>query len=100
MKHEKLFSMKEMCWLESGGNNTKVVGSVHVWATDLRAGLDDICGSLPTHNILWFLPQQLSFKDMLLEYLQNHRTTNCIQGMSLEKYIKQKCCFPSSQSSH
>lgn len=90
----------ERCCLEPGANNTKVVGSVNVGATDFRVGLYDPCGSLPTQNILQLLPQQLLFKDMLLEYLQNHRTTNCIQSMSLEKYIKRKCWFLSWQSSH
>lgn len=38
--------------LEQGANNAKVIRSVPVWVTHLRAALDDPFGSLPTQTIL------------------------------------------------
>lgn len=40
--------------LKQGPDNTKVVGSIPVWAIHFRGGLDDFSGSLPTQTILWF----------------------------------------------
>lgn len=34
-----------------GVNNAKVVGLIPVGDINLRAGLDDLCGCLPTQNI-------------------------------------------------
>lgn len=39
-------------FLEHGANNTKVAGSISIWAIHLRSGIDDPCLSLPTQNIL------------------------------------------------
>lgn len=38
--------------LEQGADNTRVIGSVPVWATHLRAALGDPSGSLPNQTII------------------------------------------------
>lgn len=39
-------------FLEQGAHNAKVIGSVPIWVTHLRATLDDPSGSLPIQTIL------------------------------------------------
>lgn len=42
-----------LSWSGNDADNTKVVGSIPVWAIHLGVELDNPCGSLISQNILW-----------------------------------------------
>lgn len=70
-------------FLEHCANNTKVLGSIPIWAIHLRAGIDDPCWSLPTQNILCDLCELPTQRYWVIFVLEAH----CSQGLSVMSAI-------------